>query len=344
MRYLPVFNPTTAVIGTGRIEKGIIGMTASAKVAAGARSLGGTLAHGIVAMAHNSLALVGLLVAFCALTLFSRADLRNAGEDYLRTWLQARQESAIDAGDAAADSTGGTDTNIIAAVDRATATNPQQLPKNQAAVAYWLAKKYRVAPEPLAVLVSEAFQVGKETKLDPTLILAIMAVESSFNPFAQSSVGAQGLMQVMTKIHTDKYEHFGGHFAAFDPVTNLRVGVKVLQECIQRAGSLEGGLKYYVGAANLPDDGGYAAKVLAEHFRIKQVANGRSNPAEPPAKPSLSAKASVPATTMPAVQNKAPEPAAPADSATATVALVDKSGAAVAQPAKTESTTVAMGS
>ncbi|MEN5181174.1 lytic transglycosylase domain-containing protein [Comamonas testosteroni] len=316
-------------------------MTASAKVAAGARSLGSTLAHGIVAMAHNSLALVGLLVAFCALTLFSRADLRNAGEDYLRTWLQARQESAADA---VADSTGGTDTSIIAAVDRATATNPQQLPKNQAAVAYWLAKKYRVAPEPLAVLVSEAFQVGKETKLDPTLILAIMAVESSFNPFAQSSVGAQGLMQVMTKIHTDKYEHFGGHFAAFDPVTNLRVGVKVLQECIQRAGSLEGGLKYYVGAANLPDDGGYAAKVMAEHFRIKQVANGRSNPAEPAPKPSLSAKASVPAVTMPAVQNKAPVPAAPADSATATVALVDKAGAATAQPAKTESTTVAMGS
>jgi hypothetical protein len=55
-------------------------------------------------------------------------------------------------------------------------------------------------------------------------------------------------------------------------VTNLRVGVKVLQECIARAGSLEGGLRYYVGAANLPDDGGYAAKVLAEHFRLRQVA------------------------------------------------------------------------
>ena len=297
-------------------------MTASAKVAAGARTLSATFAHGIVALAHNSFALIGLVVAFCALTLFSRADLRHAGEEYLRTWLQARQGSqlAVASDDAAADD------NIIAAVDRATATNPQQLPKNQAAVAYWLAKKYRVAPEPLAVLVSEAYQVGKETKLDPTLILAIMAVESSFNPFAQSSVGAQGLMQVMTKIHTDKYEHFGGHFAAFDPVTNLRVGVKVLQECIQRAGSLEGGLKYYVGAANLPSDGGYAAKVMAEHFRIKQVANGRSTPKDPPAQPSLSAKASAPA-NVPAVQNKPAAPAAPAPSATATVALADKAAA-----------------
>ena len=78
-----------------------------------------------------------------------------------------------------------------------------------------------------------------------------MAIESSFNPFAQSSVGAQGLMQVMTKVHDDKYEPFGGRHAAFDPVTNLRVGVQVLKECIARAGSLEAGLRYYVGAANL---------------------------------------------------------------------------------------------
>ena len=67
-----------------------------------------------------------------------------------------------------------------------------------------------------------------------------MAIESNFNPFAQSAVGAQGLMQVMTRVHTEKYQNFGGHFAAFDPVSNLRVGVKVLQECIARAGSIEG--------------------------------------------------------------------------------------------------------
>jgi soluble lytic murein transglycosylase-like protein len=62
-------------------------------------------------------------------------------------------------------------------------------------------------------------------------------------------VGAQGLMQVMTKVHSDKYEGFGGKMAAFDPVSNLRVGAKVLKECIARAGSVEGGLKFYVGAA-----------------------------------------------------------------------------------------------
>jgi soluble lytic murein transglycosylase-like protein len=106
--------------------------------------------------------------------------------------------------------------------------------------------------------VQEAWEVGRLTQLKPTLILAIMAVESSFNPFAQSPVGAQGLMQVMTKVHTDKYEPFGGSLTAFDPITNLRVGVLVLKECIARAGGLEQGLRYYVGAANLGQGAGRA--------------------------------------------------------------------------------------
>ena len=58
----------------------------------------------------------------------------------------------------------------------------------------------------------------------------------------------------------------------------IRVGVKVLQECISRAGSIEGGLKLYVGAGNMEDDGGYSAKVLAEHHRLQLVASGRAVP------------------------------------------------------------------
>jgi soluble lytic murein transglycosylase-like protein len=53
-------------------------------------------------------------------------------------------------------------------------------------VAQWLARKYRVAPEPVAALVAEAYDVGRASKLDPTLILAIMAVESSFNPLPKA--------------------------------------------------------------------------------------------------------------------------------------------------------------
>ena len=246
-------------------------MTASKTMANGLRTFASDIAHGLFEVTHNGFAMLGLAVVFVVVTLSVRPELRDLGEAELRGWLQARQISPV-----------GEENEVeveTVAVDRATAADPNELPKQQASVAFWLSKKYRVAPEPLSALVAEAYEIGRRTKLEPTLILAIMAVESGFNPFAQSAMGAQGLMQVMTKIHRDKYQTFGGNLAAFDPVTNLRVGVKVLQECISRAGSLEGGLRLYVGAANLEGDGGYAGKVLAEHARLQAVAAGRAQPA-----------------------------------------------------------------
>lgn len=228
-------------------------------------------AQGLLEVCHNSLALVGLAVVGLSLFLAGRADLRHQLEERALGWLQSRQEARVDA-----------DPNLMVAlaepgaIQRATAADPRELTRQQAAVASWLSRRYRVAVEPVGRLVKEAWDVGQRTQLDPTLILAIMAIESGFNPFAQSPVGAQGLMQVMTRVHDDKYETFGGTHAAFDPVTNLRVGVQVLRECIARAGSLEGGLKFYVGAANMVDDGGYAGKVLAEQAHLRQVVAGRT--------------------------------------------------------------------
>lgn len=241
-------------------------MTATEKFTKGLRIFATDVAQGFFEITHNGFALLGLAVMFAIITLTARPEIRQAGEVHLISWLQERQNAVS-----------GMVVNAVAA-DRSTAANPQALPKQQAAVAYWLSKKYGIAPEPLSALVAEAYDIGTQAKLDPTLILAVMAIESGFNPFAQSPVGAQGLMQVMTKVHTDKYQDFGGKLAAFDPLSNLRVGVKVLQECIRRAGSIEGGLKYYVGAANMEYDGGYSAKVMAEHNRLHQVATGRTVP------------------------------------------------------------------
>jgi hypothetical protein len=188
-----------------------------------------------------------------------RADLHHDFEVMALDWLQTRHVERVEASG-----------NLLALIDepdavaRATAVDLKELPQQQAAVVKWMSRRYKVAPEPVGRLVQEAWTIGERAKLDPTLILAIMAIESSFNPFAQSPMGAQGLMQVMTRVHDDKYEAFGGTLAAFDPVTNLRVGVQVLVECIKRAGSVEAGLRYYVGAALLEHDNGYTARVLAE--------------------------------------------------------------------------------
>jgi len=230
----------------------------------------GDVGRGMLALAHSSLALVGLAVVAAALFVGGRGDLRARVETVTLDWLQTRQvERTLSAGDLLSVAAG------VDAVGRATAADPGKLTRAQASVAQWISRRYRVAPEPVARLVQEAWLVGQQARLDPTLILAIMAVESSFNPFAQSSVGAQGLMQVMTHVHSDKYQPFGGEHAAFDPVTNLRVGVQVLKDCIARAGSIEAGLRYYVGAALLDSDGGYAAKVLWEQSHLQRVAGGQ---------------------------------------------------------------------
>lgn len=251
-------------------------MSKSGNWAASVRTIASDIAEGFLEITHNSFALIGLVVAFAAIALFAQPELRQQGEAQLRTWLQERHVAVAGV------------TPEPSAIERATAVNPKELPKDQAAVAYWISKKYRVAPEPIGALVEEAYQIGEQYKIDPTLLLAVMAIESRFNPFAQSSVGAQGLMQVMTRVHTEKYDNFGGNHAAFDPISNLRVGASILREYMQITGSVEGALKYYVGAANHGNDGGYVAKVLAEHSRMRQVA-GRSTP-ETTVRPGLVAK------------------------------------------------------
>lgn len=268
--------------GTVCTERKGSAMTPSRNLGAAVRSFFSDTTEGFLEIIRNTLALLGIAVACTIMVFVVRPDWRSASEAQLRTWLQERQDDAAVA----------TLTPEPGAIERTTATNPKELPREQAAIAYWLSKKYKVAAEPMAALVTEAYEQGARHKIDPTLILAVVAIESRFNPFAQSSVGAQGLMQVMTRVHTDKYENFGGDLAAFDPVSNMRVGVTILKEYIRRSGSIEGGLKYYVGAANLPSDGGYAAKVLAEYQRIRQVAGHAAPPPPAPAPQTTAAAAS----------------------------------------------------
>jgi soluble lytic murein transglycosylase-like protein len=255
--------------------------------------------HGLLEIGHNSLAVLGLAVVAALVFAAGRADMRHQAETMAFEWLQERhEERALAAGDVL---------SAVAEADastRATATDPSELTRQQAAVAKWISRRYKVAPEPISALVQEAWAIGQRAGLDPTLILAIMAVESSFNPFAQSSVGAQGLMQVMTRVHDDKYVAFGGVHAAFDPISNLRVGVQVLKECIQRAGGLQEGLRYYVGAALIESDGGYVSRVLAEQSYLRSIADGKGVPFNAPnsVPPVREATPTIPATEQRADQ------------------------------------------
>jgi soluble lytic murein transglycosylase-like protein len=137
----------------------------------------------------------------------------------------------------------------------------------------YIARRYRVSDLAIDNLIAAAHRIGRETGVDPLLIVAVAAVESGFNPLAESANGAQGLMQVMPRIHADKLPADAPEDAMFEPETNLRVGTQVLKDVIRRHASLELALQAYAGALN--DTGaGYARKVLETRERLVQAMRG----------------------------------------------------------------------
>lgn len=138
------------------------------------------------------------------------------------------------------------------------------------ALAVYLARRYKVAQDATEQLVGAAHEAGSRIGVDPLLLLAVMAVESSFNPIAESVVGAKGLMQVMPRYHQDKLNALGGEAAVFDPMTNIMVGARILKDAVRRGGGLMPGLQLYNGAFS-DQSQQYAQKVMAVKARLQQM-------------------------------------------------------------------------
>ena len=202
---------------------------------------------GFVEITRHSLAMVGLVLLAVVLTFAARPSLQTTASEWLMGWLNSRQ-----------------DENQALALE--------ELLPEQARVTRWLSRKYKIAPQPLGTLVAEAWQVGQLSQLPPTLILAVMAVESGFNPFAKGTQGAMGLMQIEPSAHEDTLSQFGGKLAAFDPLTNLRLGARQLQASIQQGGSIEEGLRQYGLLSGQANDSAYVERVMSEHKQLERIA------------------------------------------------------------------------
>ena len=225
-------------------------ITLNAPAAACQSSLGGRNIH-----AASSLVQLGLMIAglFLALVFFNAF----AGKALVNEVLTAESSVADEAADAA----------DIDSVDEAADPLEILTPSMRSALDY-VTRHYRVSQAALLPIFEAAQITGRERGIDPLLIVAVIGIESRFNPLAESAMGAQGLMQVIPRFHMEKVPEGAGDRPLLDPVTNIQVGVQVLQESIRRRGSLIAGLQQYAGSSDT--EGAYASKVLAEKRRLEQ--------------------------------------------------------------------------
>lgn len=153
-----------------------------------------------------------------------------------------------------------------------------RLTRAERGVVQHIARKYRVNASSVEQYMGYARQSGKTYNVDPYLIMAVMATESSFNPRAQSRVGAQGLMQVHTRMHKKRFKPYGSTDSVWEPKVNIQVGSSILSDYLKRYGGSERrALKAYVGAARMSHDGGYGNKVLRRRDEFVSVSVAASN-------------------------------------------------------------------
>lgn len=203
----------------------------------------------------------GLLVAGLIVTLFVASRIANHG-------VQGLSLGSFTGGPATSAAVEEIEPEVVEVAD----TTATKLSPDLQRVKTYIAKRYQVSAVAVEPLLASAQQTGRSVGVDPLLLVAVMAIESRFNPFAESPMGAQGLMQVIPKWHPDKVDVKTDKGAMFDPDTNIRVGALVLKEYIQSTGSVERALQQYNGSSDPTTP--YANKVMAVKAQLSQAARG----------------------------------------------------------------------
>ena len=137
-------------------------------------------------------------------------------------------------------------------------------------VAKWISRKYKVSNEAVREIVEISFSAGSDFEVDPYVIIAVIAIESSFNPLAESSAGALGLMQVMPLIHRKKFEKYGGFDKSLDVKVNVYVGTEILKNFYLRYGNYQRALLAYLGVSQ-NSSSRYPKKVLRLRDRLQKL-------------------------------------------------------------------------
>jgi flagellum-specific peptidoglycan hydrolase FlgJ len=138
-------------------------------------------------------------------------------------------------------------------------------------LARYIQARYAVPAQKASTIVSEALRSGSQQGLDPKLILAVIAVESTFKERAVSRRGARGLMQVKADAHHGKVKAIGGTHALFNTGKNIHTGSKILANYLDdHHGNLRRALLNYSGSRK-NSRSSYPDKVLHVYRDLKQA-------------------------------------------------------------------------
>ncbi len=154
---------------------------------------------------------------------------------------------------------------------------PSPIPENRdivvrAALAHYIARRFHVDVQTAASITREAFHAAQANNIKPTLILAVAAVESSYQPHAvNAATGARGLMQVLPRWHEGKVRRIGGERALFRIKPNIEVGAAILAEYLHlERGRLHAALGRYWGSMRCGD---YVRRVQAQLDHLNHIAH-----------------------------------------------------------------------
>lgn len=162
--------------------------------------------------------------------------------------------------------------NLLSAADldllasRLQAPDPQQRQQQMAA---FIAKEWRLRLAYAETVVRAAFRAGDRYSLDPVLLLAMAARESSFRHVGNPDGGVDpelpfGIMQVAGQWHREKFAE--GVVRPTTVTENIDLGARVIREYLNREqGDEMRALLRYNGALNAPE-----AKYSGEVAALKQ--------------------------------------------------------------------------
>ena len=142
--------------------------------------------------------------------------------------------------------------------------------KKMQRLALYIKDTYRVPLNSSEQIVLSAFVEAKKKNLDPTLVLSIIGVESTFKQHARSGAGAIGLTQFIPKYHQEKIARLKNQ-DVWSIHGNIKVGTDVLREYMDLSGgNIRSALQRYNGS--LGDTSlKYSTKVLAKMSKFNNI-------------------------------------------------------------------------